>query len=266
MYIGIDLGTSGVKVILLNEQGEVVASQTEKLTVSRPHPLWSEQDPEQWWQATDRAMKALGDQHSLQDVKALGIASKMHGATLLDAQQRVLRPAILWNDGRCAQECTLLEARVPQSRVITGNLMMPGFTAPKLLWVQRHEPEIFRQIDKVLLPKDYLRLRMTGSLPAICLTQLAPCGWMSQSVTGVTSCCRLATYLVTRCPHYTKAAKLLVLCYLKLRKRGVWRRCQLSQAVATMQLVQLVWEWLMLIRQCYRWGRRGSILLSAKGS
>ena len=162
MYIGIDLGTSGVKVILLNEQGEVVASQTEKLTVSRPHPLWSEQDPEQWWQATDRAMKALGDQHSLQDVKALGIAGQMHGATLLDAQQRLLRPAILWNDGRCAQECALLEARVPQWRVITGNLMMPGFTAPKLLWVQRHEPEIFRQIDKVLLPKDYLRLRMTG--------------------------------------------------------------------------------------------------------
>lgn len=91
MYIGIDLGTSGVKVILLNEQGEVVAAQTEKLTVSRPHPLWSEQDPEQWWQATDRAMKALGDQHSLQDVKALGIAGQMHGATLLDAQQRVLR-------------------------------------------------------------------------------------------------------------------------------------------------------------------------------
>lgn len=77
MYIGIDLGTSGVKVILLNEQGEVVAAQTEKLTVSRPHPLWSEQDPEQWWQATDRAMKALGDQHSLQDVKALGIAGQM---------------------------------------------------------------------------------------------------------------------------------------------------------------------------------------------
>ena len=89
MYIGIDLGTSGVKVILLNEQGEVVAAQTEKLTVSRPHPLWSEQDPEQWWQATDRAMKALGVQHSLQDVKALGIAGQMHGATLLDAQQRV---------------------------------------------------------------------------------------------------------------------------------------------------------------------------------
>jgi len=162
MYIGIDLGTSGVKAILLNEQGDVVASKTEKLTVSRPHPLWSEQDPEQWWLATDRAVKALGQQHSLREVKALGIAGQMHGATLLDEQQKVLRPAILWNDGRCAEECVMLESQVPQSRAITGNLMMPGFTAPKLLWVQRHEPEIFNQIDKVLLPKDYLRLRMTG--------------------------------------------------------------------------------------------------------
>ena len=162
MYIGIDLGTSGVKAILLNEQGDVVASQTEKLTVSRPHPLWSEQDPEQWWLATDRAVKALAQQHSLSEVKALGIAGQMHGATLLDEQQKVLRPAILWNDGRCAQECERLENQVPESRGITGNLMMPGFTAPKLLWVHRHEPEIFRQVDKVLLPKDYLRLRMTG--------------------------------------------------------------------------------------------------------
>ena len=162
MYIGIDLGTSGVKAILLNEQGEVVASQTEKLTVSRPHPLWSEQDPEQWWLATDRALKALGKQHSLSKVKALGIAGQMHGATLLDSQQQVLRPAILWNDGRCGEECALLESMLPQSRAITGNLMMPGFTAPKLLWVQRHEPAVFRQVAKVLLPKDYLRLRMTG--------------------------------------------------------------------------------------------------------
>lgn len=177
MYIGIDLGTSGVKAILLDEQGTVLASQTEKLTVSRPHPLWSEQDPEQWWQATDRAMKGLGQQHSLQGVKALGIAGQMHGATLLDKQQRVLRPAILWNDGRCAQECELLEAQVKTSRQITGNLMMPGFTAPKLLWVQRHEPEIFRQVDKVLLPKDYLRLRMTGDF-ASDMSDAAGTMWM----------------------------------------------------------------------------------------
>ena len=162
MYIGIDLGTSGAKVILLGEQGEVLATATDPLTVSRPHPLWSEQDPEHWWQATDRAMKALSAQHALHQVKAIGLAGQMHGATLLDNQQQVLRPAILWNDGRCGAECALLEQRVPDSRQITGNLMMPGFTAPKLLWVERHEPEIFAKIDKILLPKDYLRLRMTG--------------------------------------------------------------------------------------------------------
>lgn len=109
-------------------------------------------------------MKATGAQHSLRDVKALGIAGQMHGATLLDKSLQVLRPAILWNDGRCAEECQLLEDKVSASRQITGNLMMPGFTAPKLLWVQRHEAAVFSRVDKVLLPKDYLRLRMTGEL------------------------------------------------------------------------------------------------------
>ncbi|NUU65814.1 xylulokinase [Enterobacteriaceae bacterium BIT-l23] len=162
MYIGIDLGTSGVKAILLGEEGEVLASCTQKLTVSRPHPLWSEQDPQEWWQVTDAAMRGLASQHSLTGVKAIGLSGQMHGATLLDKQQQVLRPAILWNDGRCAKECGWLESQVPASRRITGNLIMPGFTAPKLVWVARHEPDIFRQLDKVLLPKDYLRLRMTG--------------------------------------------------------------------------------------------------------
>jgi xylulokinase (EC 2.7.1.17) len=177
MYIGIDLGTSGVKAILLSDQGKVLASHTEKLTVSRPHPLWSEQDPESWWQATDAALKALSQQHSLSEVKALGIAGQMHGATLLDKNQQVLRPAILWNDGRCADECVLLEEAVPRSRESTGNLMMPGFTAPKLLWVKRHEPEVFAQVDKVLLPKDYLRLRMTGEF-ASDMSDAAGTMWM----------------------------------------------------------------------------------------
>ncbi|HCM6939071.1 TPA: xylulokinase [Klebsiella aerogenes] len=178
MYIGIDLGTSGVKAILLNEQGDVLATHTEKLTVSRPHPLWSEQDPEQWWQATNTAMQALGSQHALREVKALGIAGQMHGATLLDKQQRVLRPAILWNDGRCGEECMLLEEKVGASRQITGNLMMPGFTAPKLLWVQRHETDIFKQVDKVLLPKDYLRLRMSDEF-ASDMSDAAGTMWMN---------------------------------------------------------------------------------------
>ncbi|MFC0138888.1 xylulokinase [Erwinia mallotivora] len=163
MYTGIDLGTSGVKTVLLDEDNQVVASHSEALTVSRPHPLWSEQDPEMWWQATDRAMQALAQQHSLRDVRALGLTGQMHGAVLLDSRQTVLRPAILWNDGRSAEACVTLEERVKDSRRITGNLMMPGFTAPKLLWIQQHEPEIFRQIDRVLLPKDYLRWRISGN-------------------------------------------------------------------------------------------------------
>ncbi|MGM3191195.1 xylulokinase [Dickeya dadantii subsp. dieffenbachiae] len=162
MYIGIDLGTSGVKAILLRENGEVTASHSVPLSVSRPHPLWSEQDPEQWWQATDAALTGLAAQQALQGVRAIGLTGQMHGATLLDAKQRVLRPAILWNDGRSAAQCRQLEQQVPDARRITGNLMMPGFTAPKLKWVQQHEPDIFRHIDKVLLPKDYLRWRLTG--------------------------------------------------------------------------------------------------------
>ncbi|QLK61485.1 xylulokinase [Enterobacteriaceae bacterium Kacie_13] len=162
MYLGIDLGTSGVKAILLSEEGQVVASHSEALTLSRPHPLWSEQNPADWWNATHQAVLALTQQHSLKQVKAVGITGQMHGATLLDAQQNVLRPAILWNDGRSFSQCQQLEAAVPDSRHITGNLMMPGFTAPKLLWLRENEHELFARIDKVLLPKDYLRWLMTG--------------------------------------------------------------------------------------------------------
>lgn len=162
MYLGIDLGTSGVKAILLSEEGEVIASHGEPLQVNRPHPLWSEQDPASWWRATDAAVLALGQKHLLSNVRAVGLTGQMHGATLLDKQQNILRSAILWNDGRSAQECRELEASVPNSRQITGNLMMPGFTAPKLKWVANHEPGVFAQIDKVLLPKDYLRWKMSG--------------------------------------------------------------------------------------------------------
>ena len=162
MYIGIDLGTSGVKAILLDDQQNVLATHTEGLAVSRPHPLWSEQNPEEWWRVTDKIMQSLSQQHSLKEVKAIGLTGQMHGAVLLGDQGQILRPAILWNDGRSFEECLWLEKMVPTSRAITGNLMMPGFTAPKICWVRNHEPEIYRQIDKVLLPKDYLRWKMTG--------------------------------------------------------------------------------------------------------
>ena len=164
MYLGIDLGTSGVKAILLDGDDRIVGQTAAPLDVSTPRPLWSEQDPEDWWTAACRAVNDLKAKHgpALAATGAIGLSGQMHGATLLDARGEVLRPAILWNDGRSGAECATLEAKVPDSRRITGNLAMPGFTAPKLLWVAAHEPEIFARVAKVLLPKDYLRYRLSG--------------------------------------------------------------------------------------------------------
>ena len=164
MYLGIDLGTSGVKVIILDEQDQLIAQASEPLSVSRPAPLWSEQAPSDWWQSTCAAVKTLQTHNSaeLAAVKAIGLSGQMHGATLLDQDNKIIRPAILWNDGRSAAQCTTLEQREPNSRKITGNIAMPGFTAPKLIWLKEHEPENFAKVAKVLLPKDYLRFLMTG--------------------------------------------------------------------------------------------------------
>jgi xylulokinase len=162
MYMGIDLGTSSVKVILLDEGGTLVGEAAAPLTLSRPRPLWSEQDPQAWWDATLIAVAALRERHSLDGVSGIGLSGQMHGAVLLDKREHVLRPAILWNDGRAGPECRELEQREPESRAITGNLAMPGFTSPKLVWVAKHEPDIFRQTARVLLPKDWLRLKLTG--------------------------------------------------------------------------------------------------------
>ncbi|TCQ04469.1 xylulokinase [Sphingomonas sp. PP-CC-3A-396] len=161
MFLGIDIGTSGVKAVVLDEHGSVVGQGTAALTVQRPHPLWSEQDPDAWWKATIAAVQAI-DPSVRRSVRGIGLAGQMHGATLLDADDRPLRPAILWNDGRCFAECEALERAVPDLRTISGNIAMPGFTAPKLLWVREHEPEVFAKIATVLLPKDYVRLLMTG--------------------------------------------------------------------------------------------------------
>lgn len=161
MFLGIDVGTSSVKAVLVDERDAVVAQASAPLAVSRPQPLFSEQDPEAWWQASVSAVCAL-PKSSRQAVQAIGLTGQMHGATLLDQSDRPLRPAILWNDGRSAAECVELERLQPRARSITGNLVMPGFTAPKLLWVHHHEPEIFRRVASVLLPKDYVRLRLTG--------------------------------------------------------------------------------------------------------
>ena len=167
MFIGIDLGTSGVKAVLLDRDGRVRCTATHALSVNRPQPRWSEQAPHDWWNATKAALADLLEQAraagiGATQIEALGLTGQMHGATLLDAQGEVLRSAILWNDGRSDTECRELEASVPQLREIAGNMAMPGFTAPKLLWVRKHEPEIFARIAHVLLPKDYLRYLLTG--------------------------------------------------------------------------------------------------------
>lgn len=162
MFIGVDLGTSGIKIVLTNTQGQIVDSAASHFEVSRPQPLWSEQNPQDWWTGFCEAMDKLSAKHDLSAVQGLGLSGQMHGATLLDDKQQIIRPAILWNDGRSEAQCKTLEKRVPDSRKVTGNLMMPGFTAPKLLWVKQNEAENFERVAKVLLPKDYLRFLLTG--------------------------------------------------------------------------------------------------------
>jgi xylulokinase len=164
MFLGIDLGTSEVKVVLLQNNHKILTTATHRIPQTRPHPHWSEQDPEDWWSATCAAVQALRAQapEAFAELTAIGLSGQMHGATLLDAADRVLRPAILWNDTRASAECAELTACCPRLSLIAGNLAMPGFTAPKLAWVARHEPELFARVASVLLPKDYLRLRLTG--------------------------------------------------------------------------------------------------------
>ena len=164
MDLGIDIGTSEVKVVLVDAAQRVIGQSSSPVPISRPQPLWSEQDPQHWWSATVAALAEIRSAHPAEyaAVRGLGLSGQMHGATLLDARDRVLRPAILWNDGRSHAQCAELEQRAPDSRKITGNIAMPGFTAPKLLWVEQHEPAVFRQVARVLLPKDYVRLLLTG--------------------------------------------------------------------------------------------------------
>lgn len=162
-YLGIDLGTSGVKAVLLSEDDKIIDSATSSLSVHRPKPLWSEQNPNDWWDACNCAVLEIKSRSKdqLAGCKAIGLSGQMHGATLLDKKHQVLRPAILWNDGRSSEECKEFEERV-NSRAISGNIAMPGFTAPKLSWLRKHEPEVFSMVHKVLLPKDYVRFLMTN--------------------------------------------------------------------------------------------------------
>ncbi|MBO0346362.1 xylulokinase [Roseibium limicola] len=164
MYIGLDIGTSSVKAILLSADQQLVAQATAELTVERPHSSWSEQDPRSWWDGCLKTMDEIAAQvpQAMAEVQGIGLSGHMHGATLIDANDKPLRPCILWNDGRSASQCVDLEAREPKFLSLGGNRVMPGFTAPKLQWVRENEPEIFAKVAKVLLPKDYVRLCLIG--------------------------------------------------------------------------------------------------------
>lgn len=161
MYLGLDLGTSGLKGLLIDADQAVVAEAHAPLAVSRPHPGWSEQAPSDWLAAAESVLDQLAKAHSLGKVRAIGLSGHMHGATLLDASDAVLRPCMLWNDTRSHEQAAAMDAD-SDFRAITGNIVFPGFTAPKVAWVRDNEPDIFERIGKVLLPKDYLRLWLTG--------------------------------------------------------------------------------------------------------
>ena len=166
LFLGIDISTTGAKALLMDATGDVVTTATNPLPLSTPQPLWSEQDPRDWWNGIVKSIRqalaqadATGD-----DVRAIGLTGQMHGLTLLDADGAVLRPAILWNDQRTGAQCDEIRARVGRARLIrlTGNDALTGFTAPKILWVREHEPEVYAKAAHVLLPKDYVRYKLTG--------------------------------------------------------------------------------------------------------
>lgn len=165
MYtIGIDLGTSTMKLLLVEETGEILNSAVEEYPLLFPHPGWSEQEPKEWWGALLSGVTDLLTGFDAKKVAGIGVGGQMHGLVTLDAHDNVIRPAILWNDGRTAEETEWLNTEIGKERLsaYTGNIAFAGFTAPKILWMQKHEPEHFAKIDKIMLPKDYLNYRLTG--------------------------------------------------------------------------------------------------------
>jgi xylulokinase len=166
LLLGIDLSTTGAKALLINNEGKVVGSATTALELSTPRPLWSEQEPRDWWQAATMSIHSVLAQANSSGglIEAIGLTGQMHGLVLLDECGEVLRPAILWNDQRCGEQCDEIRARVGTERLIqiTGNDALTGLTAPKIMWVEKYEPEIYQRIKHVLLPKDYIRFRLTG--------------------------------------------------------------------------------------------------------
>lgn len=167
VFLGIDIGTSGTKTLAINERGKILAAAMDHYPCYVPRPLWSEQDPEDWWRATVSTVQAVVQKAALKpaDVKAIGLSGQMHGSVFLDRKDRVIRRALLWNDQRTAAECEEIERQAGgRTKLIkmVANPALTGFTAPKILWLRNHEPRHFAALKKVLLPKDEIRRRLTG--------------------------------------------------------------------------------------------------------
>ncbi len=162
MYAGIDIGTSGVKVIVANDDDRILASATHRLNTLRPHPHWNEQHPDQWWQGVVACFEQANHLKLLAQVEAIGLSGQMLGPVLIDKANQPIRTTILWNDGRASEEASALTNDMPDIGYRTGCRPNPGFVAPKMLWIRRHEPHLLDQIDCILLPKDYIRLKLTG--------------------------------------------------------------------------------------------------------
>src|SRR5215813_8659971 len=168
IYLGIDIGTSGTKTLAINERGKILGHALATYPCYHPRPLWSEQDPEDWWHATVKTIRAVVKKAKLKpaDVKAIGLSGQMHGSVFLDKQNRVVRKALLWNDQRTGAECEEIERRAGGREALirmVANPALTGFTAPKILWVRNHEPQIWEKVRQVLLPKDYIRYRLSGT-------------------------------------------------------------------------------------------------------
>jgi xylulokinase len=165
-FLGIDTSTTSSKALLIDERGMVIAIESLPHTLQTPKPLWSEQNPSEWWEAVAGSIKSVLQKTNVagEEVAAVGLTGQMHGLVLLDEAGKVLRPAILWNDQRTQSQCDEIHQRIGKEKFIhiTGNIALTGFTAPKILWVKENEPDVFAKAKHVLLPKDYIRYKLTG--------------------------------------------------------------------------------------------------------
>jgi xylulokinase len=204
-FIGIDVSTTASKALAIDEQGNVVVSKSYPHDLSTPRPLWSEQDPENWWEATSHALRDVTAAIPADQIAAIGLTGQMHGLTSMDADGRILRPAILWNDQRSGAQCEAVTERVGAQRLyeIVGTRMLSGFTGPKIAWLKDNEPEVYKQIAHVLLPKDYIRYRLSAvsvarTLPMWRMVLVLP-RWMWANAPGQTKCWRRLKFRVNGC-------------------------------------------------------------------